>query len=315
MFSTFLVPRDLTPARILESASYFGNNPRRCFVATRSRRNLVLEKDRVMKAIKEIPYTSSAFDILIGTRGPKGVSHTVFELDPIDEYRSLDGSRVEVVSMWALDKLLSYFERRQADAAAEFYMAIRGMPELGFLRGRVMERQALRYFDSFQVPTTLKIRSLSDSTIHDWEYPGPTRRVNFDSQTFITSLRTAVDAKKPVHLVPKDPNYPAVDSILYDPNAPFTLIQCCLHLSHPEVVAGFKRIQEKLKLRTPLAHLRPSISGRHWHLIFVVPFAIAQDLREQDFEGDMPTNCWKRKIDQYVFGITDLALWGKEMKV
>ena len=57
--------------------------------------------------------------------------------------------------MWALDKLLSYYERRQADAAAEFYMAISGIPSLGFLRGRVMERQALRSFDSFLGPTTL----------------------------------------------------------------------------------------------------------------------------------------------------------------
>jgi hypothetical protein len=105
---------------------------------------MVIEKDRVMKAIQSIPYTSSAFDILVDTRGPKGVSHTVFELDPLDEYRSLDGSRVGVVSMWALDKLLSHFEHRQADAAAEFYMAISGIPSLAFLRGRVMERQALR---------------------------------------------------------------------------------------------------------------------------------------------------------------------------
>jgi hypothetical protein len=257
---------------------------------------MIYGKDHVIKAIQSIPSTSSAFDILVGTGGPKGVSHTVFELDPIDGYRSLDGARVGVVSMWALDQLLNYYERRQADAAAQFYMAISGIPELGILRGRVMERQVLRYFDSFQVPTTLQIRSLSDDSLHNWEYPGPTRRVNFESKTFTTSLWAAVDANKPVHLVPKDPNFPAIDSILYDPNAVFTVIECTLNPFHPDAVSGFKRILDKLKLRTPLARLRYLIKGPHWRLIFVVPAAIAQDFREQDFEGDTPTNSWKKKF-------------------
>jgi hypothetical protein len=129
--------------------------------------------------------------------------------------------------------LLKEYERRKIDAAADFYESIAGLPydDAGSLKASVWKRQVLKYFDSQQ---TFCLRSLSDSesSFSEWIYrnPGPTRiqSITFQSsRVFTSSLRDAVDDNgRSVHFVPAawDPNFRAVDSILYFPADPLRFV-------------------------------------------------------------------------------------------
>ena len=117
-----------------------------------------------------------------------------------------------------------------------------------------------------------------------------------------------------MHLVPLDSNFPAVDSVVYDPDAVLAGIQVTTGGLHPIAASGLKRVQGFLKRGTCLAGLWPSISGNnHWRLIFVVPTTAAASFALQAIEGDTATQEWARKIDQYVLGIPEDALWGRVM--
>ena len=267
----------------------------------------------VMDKINSIPRTTNILNLLHETYTSSDLSHSIFELSPSteNELRLLLGARVGTVSMWALDLLLKKYETHQADAAVEFFNSINGTPCAGSLRGRIMERQVLKYFNSLKGPQIFQLRSLADSSITQWKYPGPARCVTFQSQTFTTSLQSAVDTRVPIHLVPLDPNFPAVDSILYDPDEVLTGIQVTIRDEHPVAVSGLKRVQGWLKLKSPLAHLRPSTTGSHWRLIFVVPATVATTFKRQVFEQDNAGNEWYGKVDQYVLSISDDKLWGR----
>ena len=160
--------------------------------------------------------------------------------------------QIGAVSPWALDALLKEYETRTADAAADFYISIADKPFAGSLRGRLMERQVLKYFDTFSGPHVFAMRSLADSAVSTWIYPGSAKRVTFESRLFSSSLTSAVEAKQPRHLVPSDPNFPAVDSILYNPAEGLVCIQVTINNDHPVAVSGLKRIQAWLRRDTLL---------------------------------------------------------------
>jgi hypothetical protein len=198
----------------------------------------------------------------------------------------------------------------QSDAAVNFYHSIMGIQSAATLRGNIMERQVLKYFDSLEEPHTFAIRSLADSTISNWTYPCRVRRTTFQSSTFTSLLSSAVSSRYALHLVPLDPNFPAIDSMMYDPSSSaLTGIQVTIRDEHPVAVSGLKRIQGWLKQRGLLAHLRPSISNNHWRLVFVVPEAAAASFKQQHMEGDTSGNEWAGKVDQYVLGLQEDTLW------
>ncbi len=58
----------------------------------------------------------------------------------------------------------------------------------------------------------------SDQTT--WIYRGRIDHTIFRKSTVIDAITKAVENKQPLHLVPSVPNFPAVNSILYDPNDP-----------------------------------------------------------------------------------------------
>lgn len=313
-FSIFLHPLDLTFRRLRESVSYFGYNPRRCFIASQSKPKLRQLQEEIQIKIRCILPGISILTLLNGAFTTRGVSHSIFELKPSDEVRLLSSCQIGAVSPWALDALLNEYETRTADAAAEFYISIADKPFAGSLRGRLMERQVLKYFDTFPGPHDFPMRSLASSAVSTWTYPGPAKRVTFESRSFTPSLISAVEAKQPQHLVPSDPNFAAVDSILYNPAEGLVCIQVTIKKDHPVAVSGLRRIQAWLKRGTPLGDLRPSISGKHWPLIFVVPEAMAPDYKLQDFEGDTNKFEWANKVDQYVVGINENVVWGRAMQ-
>ncbi len=311
-FSLFLHPLDLTFRRLKESVSYFGNNPRRCFVASQSESKLRQLREEIQNKIRSIPPGTSILTLLNGAFTTGGDS--IFELAPSDNMRLLSSCQVGVVSQWALDALLKEYETRTPDAAAEFYISIADKPFAGPLRGRLFERQVLKYFDTFPGPHNFPMRSLASSAVSTWTYPGPAKRVTFESRSFTPSLASAVEAKQPRHSVPSDPNFPAVGLILYNQAEGLVCIQVTIKNNHPVAVSGLRCIQAWLKRGTPLEGLRPSISGKHWPVIFVVPEVMTPDYKLQDFERDTKKCEWANKVDQYVVGINENVVWGRAMQ-
>ena len=120
------------------------------------------------REICSISSTVSISSILSETYTSRGLCHLIFELSPKDDRRLLGRARVGAVSMWALDMLLGKYEASRPDAVAEFYELI---PDMSCLRGRIMERQVLKYFDSLDGPQVFEIRSLTDSLMINWTYP------------------------------------------------------------------------------------------------------------------------------------------------
>lgn len=92
------------------------------------------------------------------------LSQTIFELSPRDDDRLLGDALIGTVSPWALDLLLEAYESQKADAAAEFYDSTTYISRAGILRGRIFERQVLRYLNNRKEPHTFSIRSLEDES-------------------------------------------------------------------------------------------------------------------------------------------------------
>jgi hypothetical protein len=75
------------------------------------------------------------------------VSHTIFQIYPpdTDPSRLLLHCQYEPISGWALNILLQQYEVSKANAAADFYYKLSGMPEAAALRGHLFERQVLSH--------------------------------------------------------------------------------------------------------------------------------------------------------------------------
>jgi hypothetical protein len=125
---------------------------------------LIQLKLSVEEAVRTIPPTVDLSTIFTEAHSSIGLSHSIFQLSPGDDMRLLGGARVGAVSRWALDLLLKKYESRQSDAAFDFYQYIKGIQPAAALRGRIMERQVLKYFDSLEGPQAFQIRSLADSS-------------------------------------------------------------------------------------------------------------------------------------------------------
>ena len=151
----------------------------------------------------------------------------------------------------------------QVRCCCRIYDSIVGDPHAGSLQ--MFERQ-VKYFDNLKEPHVFSIRSLDASSVGEWVYPGLAKRVTFQPVTFAQSLQAAVAGGNPLHLVPKDPNFPALDSTVYRPGKGLSHMQVTVHTKHPVAVSGLKRVQGSLKRNTPLADLRPS-KTKPWELI------------------------------------------------
>ncbi|KAI0003231.1 hypothetical protein BJV74DRAFT_881693 [Russula compacta] len=98
--------------------------------------------------------------------------------------------------------------------------------------------------------------------------------VNTEESNVISKITEAVEKKEPLHLVPLAPNFPAVDSIIYDPNdakAVLTCIQVTITEKHPIAVKSLQRVQSWLNPNhSSLKYLRPT-KTKPWRFLFVVP--------------------------------------------
>jgi|SRR5712671_885418 len=118
-----------------------------------------------------------------------------------------------------------------------------------------------------------------------------------------------LSTQKPLHLIPLAPNFPAVDSILYDPNdksAVLTCIQITINNDHPIVVSGLKDIQSWLDPKnSSLGELRPR-KNKPWRFVFVVPSHMAPTFKLQRLDGDTPG-----KVHRYVLGLEEKPIFSR----
>jgi len=94
-----------------------------------------------------------------------------------------------------------------------------------------------------------------------------------------------------------------------------TSIQVTINNSHPVVVSALQHIQRWLKANGPLAHLQPTRSGNHWHLIFVLLDDMTATFQQQPFKGVTGRQEWAGNVDQYVLGVLEDMLWGRTLNV
>jgi hypothetical protein len=255
-------------------------------------------------------------DLLKKTReGGSNVSYTIFQIFPseTDPKRLLSKSHFETVSRWTLDLLLKQYEVRKADAVADFYYIISAMDDAATLRRQMFERQVLYHSRGIDAIRTFRIRGLTaDSNQTTWTYRGDTiQHTDLEESSFFDEISAASRDRKPLHLVPLARNFPAVDSILYDPNDPdavLTCIQITMNEGHPIAVLDLQCIQSWLDRNTALAGLRPTKS-RPWRFLFVVPSYIASTFKSQRLKGDTATREWAGKVHQYVLELKEEGIF------
>ena len=309
-YRMFLAVSHLPYSRLQELTTYFGFNPCTCFNARLKPRYLVDYLGSIEKKIGETAKNTSLESLWRETCSIKSISHSIFQISPKDDRRMLSQVTTAAISPWALTTLLKIYEHHQADTSFEFYNMIKDLPDEGTIRGQMFQVQVLKYLNALKQREQFTLRRLTGSNTSQWIYPGPIENSFSHSSTFPHFLQDAVTQQKSVHLVPKEPNFPVVHSILYTPGDDLTGIHITVQTEHLVEVVGLQRIQSWLKRESILANLRPSIQGNHWRLIFVVPEQIASTFQIQKFEGDTDSNEWFEKVDQYVLGIEEDALWG-----
>ena len=317
----FLDRSDLPLKLLRESTSYFGYNPRLCFEAL-SFRKLDIKRKQTESVIRDTADNWKPILLLLrntrtgGTRTTvSNVSHTVFQIFPPDHdtQRLLSDCHFGTVSDWALRVLLDQYESRESHAAADFYYDILGMPEAASLRGNLFKWQVLNHLCRIDTSFHFSIRRLTDSKKIKWTYHGHIRRINFQESTVINEITKAVRDREKVHLIPLVRNFPAGNSILYDPddsNAVLTCIQITMDKKHDIVVSGLQHIEAWLNRDTPLKDLRPSIN-RPWRFVFVVPSGMADIFKLQKFVGDTARGEWAGKVHQYVLGLEEQTIFGR----
>jgi hypothetical protein len=214
-----------------------------------------------------------------------------------------------------LDILVRKYEAREADAAADFYRNIAPMRDAAPLQGHLFERQVLNHLSGISDKCDFPIRRLTDSEETMWTHPGKLTRFNFQDptdSTFLKGITEAVQERKPMHLIPKAPNFAAVDSILYDPDdlgAAITCIQITRSKNHAIAVSGLQLIQRCFRRDGPLADLRPT-PNKKWRFLFVVPSRMESTFKWQTLNGDTERGEWAGKADQYVLGLEDKTIFG-----
>jgi hypothetical protein len=223
----FLAPLDLSFTQLREFTTYFGFNPCRCFHVPPSIDRVISETEDKIKGCSE-KLSLEAF--WYQTRSTKSISHSVFQLFPAsDNERFLDNAEISAISPWALTTLLEIYEDGQAGASFEFYKTL----DEGTIRRQMFQVQVLKHLGALKGREQFSIRRLTDSVSSQWTYPGPTASSFSHSSTFPRLLEDAVTQGKSIHLVPQEPNFPAVHSILYTPGDVLTVIHVTVKESIP----------------------------------------------------------------------------------
>ncbi|TDL23358.1 hypothetical protein BD410DRAFT_157074 [Rickenella mellea] len=306
----FLYPWDIHPVRLKSAITYFGLNPRQTWEASRSDISIRGLMDEVQQAVAAIVPSKTLEILLLGTTNGDptlGISHTIFEIVPKGKYRLFYAVHVQAKSEWILDLVLTWYERRQPDAAYQFYKQTKCAATTASLAGVIWKRQVYRYFRSIRNSQSISLVSLQDKTIHRWDYPGGAEMVQFRVPGLTDALQTAVKKQEACYL--QALNFKAVDSLVYQPGG-LSCIQITDAMTQPIQVGGLQVIQKCITLEDAgLASLRPLYNGngRLWPFIFVVPEDSKFSRVPQKLEGG--TKIWRQKIHQFLLALPETKVW------
>src|SRR5712675_2512294 len=144
----FLHRVDVSFPLLIQSTSYFGYNPRRCFGASESEDTLRDDIRTVERSIRDSVNNAGDHILRLLSEARMGgsnshVSHPIFQISPADKQRLFSMCRYGYVSRWVFDVFLEQFGTREADAIANFYRRISTVPAAGSLRGHLFEKQTL----------------------------------------------------------------------------------------------------------------------------------------------------------------------------
>jgi len=239
--------------------------------------------------------------------GASDLPHPLFQLLPTNESRLLADCKLEPVSRWVVHSLLEVYETLGADAMALLYRYVSRETQTGSFRDCLFERLVLANFNRITTNCDLQVRGLTNSNEVTWTYRGHIPLFTFlQDEAAADKINDAVATGKSLHLVPSVSNFPAVDSIILNPDG-LTCIQITISDDHPIVVPGLQRVQKWLNRSTPAKLLRPE-KTRPWRFIFIVPLNIAHEFKLQAFKGK-GKDAWAQKVEQYVFGLKEETIF------
>ncbi|TDL17102.1 hypothetical protein BD410DRAFT_794677 [Rickenella mellea] len=309
----FFFPWDIDPNHRLKLAiMQFGLTPRQTWHASISKTTLKAAEAEVRRAVAAMVPTNSLEILLEGaTNGDSSlmVSHTIFQIAPKDNDRLFHEVYVQAKSKWIFDVVLKLYEKRQSDAARQFYELTKHSTTTASLAGIIWEREVHRYFRSIKTREKLHLVSLQDGKRYHWQYPGGAMMVKFRIPGLTEVLQTAVEKQEARYCQPLALNFEAVDALVYQPGK-LSCIQITDATTHPIKVNGLQSIQRCLPpTNAALASLRPLHNGnkKSWPFIFVVPKDSKFSRVPQKLIGG--TDIWHRKVHQFLLLLPDTKVW------
>ena len=159
-----------------------------------------------------------------------------------------------MTSGWVVNPLLEYYERRDDNAAYQFYRNTERSHTTALIRGVIWERQVHKFFKSLEVDADYPLSLVSledDEKSASWTFLMTTVSQNVNDQTFGTSLREHVQANTTCCLLPTNPSFPSVNSVYFSRGQPFTCLPAMVASKHPIRVSGLERIQRGLPIKSP----------------------------------------------------------------
>lgn len=158
----FFNPRDIPWSCLHDVLTYCGPNLRRCLSASLSPTSIIQLKRNLEREIQDLSTKNNLMDLFSQTRLQRSLSHSIFQLSPMNDMRLFDDAIVTPVSPWALELISHSYERSQENISLQFYHAIADIPSAGTLR-MIFQLRVLAYFRDLREPTTFKVRRPSDS--------------------------------------------------------------------------------------------------------------------------------------------------------
>lgn len=236
--------------------------------------------------------------------------HRAFEISPSPQNRHWINCLIRPVSDWAFSQMVTEMDRRGADAAYRFYIAIQASQDSAGLIGRMFETKVHAFFQSITTPRSFTAISLDDRSItFDIEFSSNTTHCTFGAKQYFTSeLASSANNHKSCYLKPLSRNFATFDSFLYHPeNFPSGCqsligIQVTIAYEHRISVRGLKELQACLNGIPSLKALRPTPAEK-LILLFVVPERMAASFRKMQFKGKAAH--WGEKITQFVLGLPE----------
>ncbi|KAK2459845.1 hypothetical protein APHAL10511_008166 [Amanita phalloides] len=313
--SLFLHNTDITLKRLQETSHICGNIPRRCFRAAVSPGDLSDAKNKIKDAIQD---TNKLHDVVFNVRRGNPI-HRAFQIRPSPESRFLVSCLVEPVSAWAFLEMLDELRERNADAAYQFFLNVRGSPDSATLCGKAFET----YFHRFvKTPRIFTIKSLDKRSVTlDIHFPANTNHLIFDDlkHCFSDRLASSVASKTSLYLRPQSPVFPSFDSFLYQPTisqvgfSPLIALQVTTAADHPINIKGLKEVQMSLKPKvSQLKYLRPT-TKRRMIILFVVPNTLEANFMKQRISAKKGETDWYKKTAQYILTIPEKEMFFQVM--